>query len=136
MAISLWELQSKLSLKDVATSTEGFTRSIVNCLCKRKSKYLHKNTFVDSFFLLLLLLALLFSFLYSKLFQNNYIDALWNQWLPLQQFFCWNTTEKGKLKKCFFWVPGFGHSNWYRSCSLKKANSVTFPNLLKINYCG
>ena len=39
MSISLWELQSYMSLKDAASSTEGVTRSGVNYLGKRKSKY-------------------------------------------------------------------------------------------------
>ena len=35
MAISLWELQSDLSLKDAARSIEGITPSSVNYLCKK-----------------------------------------------------------------------------------------------------
>ena len=41
MVIRLLELGSDLSLKDVANITEGITQSSVNCIRKRKRKYLH-----------------------------------------------------------------------------------------------
>ena len=58
MAISLWELQSDLGLKDVACSTEGVTWSSVNYLRKIKREYLcdllhseiNENAFVYIFF--------------------------------------------------------------------------------------
>ena len=41
MTITLWELQTNLSLKDRASSTAGITWSSVDYLCKRKNEYLH-----------------------------------------------------------------------------------------------
>ena len=57
MAISLWELQSDLSLKDAASTIEGIILSSINYLHKGKSENLcdelcsemNENTFVDSF---------------------------------------------------------------------------------------
>ena len=39
MALGLSELQSNLSLKDAANSTEGTTQSKINYLPKRKREY-------------------------------------------------------------------------------------------------
>ena len=37
---------------------------------------------------------------------------MWNQWSLHQHILWWNTTGKRKLEKNF-WVPEFGHPNWY-----------------------
>ena len=76
MVVRLWELQSNLSLKDAASSTEGITRSSVNYLRKRKSQhsqdllhsYMNQNTFVDSSFFsnLFHCFSILSALLYSK----------------------------------------------------------------------
>ena len=39
LAIKLWKIQSDLSLKNAASSTEEITRSNVNYLRKRKNEY-------------------------------------------------------------------------------------------------
>ena len=125
MAITLWDLQSNLSRKGVATSTEGVTGSNVNYLRSRKSEHLldllfkWMKYFCIQFLLLLqhLFVSLFFSCLHFCLLSHvKLLNALWNHW---------NTTEKRKPEVFFgrpswytgpqlawirhWYVPGFSH---------------------------
>ena len=119
MAVSLWEFRSDLILKDAAGSTEGITGRSVNYLYL-KTLLLTVSPFASTS--LSHCFSLLSPFLYSNPFRNIEMHCEITDRQPLQQIYCWNTTEKRKLEKCF-WAPEVGWPNRYTGLS----NGLNMP---------
>ena len=135
MTIRLWELQSVLSLKDAANSTERIIWSSVNYSRKGKSKYLcdllcSYNEWIHfrwQFFLLLFIVFLFWQhFCILRIFKI--IRCTVKSLIATSIYFLLNYNRKRKLEKCFLgaavWAPKpvYQSTKWpeYTTVSKKK----------------
>ena len=119
MAISLWELQTNLTLNDEASSTEESHKAVQTVYVKEKTNtrvicYVVKwmitvSLTVSSLALTSLSHCFFFCLHYCILSHFKIIRCIVKSFIALQGIFCWNTTGKIKLEKCFLgkrvWVP-------------------------------